>query len=305
MIKLVMAATAAFLGFAAPANAADSAHCNVLDNGSGINKEMLSEFDECWLDTHEMEENSGVLKGIAWVRLGDEYYSVSVRKLLKAGSADAAVALFGKIVGTEVLNDELEIALSDLNNKESTTVARIDAIQTIIQTIEVEVVLDGALQDQLKMATDELTEIREQIANAHTVANAIRSMNGPNGLVITRDIETAIGSIKTFMVHNSHNLAHNFGTRYFNDAVDNNVYTTAMKSERYNSLMALAGLDFADVGTWTADDLAKLGTLNGIANSITDDIRAAYAAGFDDGYDRGYNEGYADGFRDGVHSVTN
>ena len=136
MIKLVMAAMMAATFMSGPAQAANSSHCNILDNGSGINKAELSAFDKCWLDVHRADEDAGIIKEIAWVRLDGTYYSVALSRLRNAGSAEAAAKLFQKIVGAHFIIDVLESKLETLNLQSLNQESRIEVLESIMDAAD-------------------------------------------------------------------------------------------------------------------------------------------------------------------------
>ena len=99
MKKTILAALAV-LTFVSPASALelpDGLTCTDLfwHTKGGINKKHLSDYDECVIATNWPDKEFGVLNNIAWVKIEDHYYSMSINVMRKSfGSAEQAMGRF-------------------------------------------------------------------------------------------------------------------------------------------------------------------------------------------------------------------
>ena len=66
---------------------------------------------------------SGVIGGFAWVKIGDEVYSMAIRELAKAGSAKKAKELFESYIAEEMMAERIALAKSNFEAAKEAVIA--------------------------------------------------------------------------------------------------------------------------------------------------------------------------------------
>ena len=159
MIRTIILA-AIIATFSFNVNAADSSHCNLLDKGMSVNKQELSDFDKCWLDTHRSEEISGTHLGIFYAKVPNiGYVSFPVGELFKQGR-DSGEALFYAKVDLKAL----EISEQQLEQQKVELIASLEHIRSQISKLQTTILLVGG-DEQLVSELLTLHELEEELVN--------------------------------------------------------------------------------------------------------------------------------------------
>ena len=159
MIRTIVIA-AIIATFSINANASDSSHCNLLDKGMSVNKQELSDFDKCWLDTHRSEEISGTHLGIFYAKVPNiGYVSVPVGELFKQGR-DGGEALFYAKAELQAL----EITEQQLKQQRNELIASLEHIRSQISKLQTTILLVGG-DDQLISELITLHDLEQELVN--------------------------------------------------------------------------------------------------------------------------------------------
>jgi len=197
MKNIILGAVAATALLATNISVMNSAHaagsCSHLDKGVQFNKTELSAFDKCWLNTHRPDEKSGVDGNVFWVKVGDDFVSMPLIDLRRAGSqSDAKEMAKEKIIDETIVEKIIEITVENgetinaLRNQISGFESARDAI---LENLGVEAGSDALASIQTKI--DELQADVSRLMNLptansvvfdrYTIANDIATITLTNG----------------------------------------------------------------------------------------------------------------------------
>ena len=137
MRKVIMAAAFAATTILSSASAmagTTPASCGV--DEVRFNPTELSEYQECWLNTHRADETHGVLGSLFYIKVNDVFYSAPLSTLRKL--SDPASFFTAQVVG------DLEVSSLEAIRENAVVVAnetavKIAEVETVIKLVEVEV----------------------------------------------------------------------------------------------------------------------------------------------------------------------
>ena len=186
MKNIIIAAAVGISAVSFNAQAADSTQaCGMFENETRFNPTSLSDYQECWLDFHYPDKTSGTLGSLFWTKIGDQFISMPIKDLVRAGSAEnAKKVVYKKIIDTALvdqLTEELAKAgmkIIALQGEIKTLTDARDALvaagvtQTAIDALNTKIT---AKDSEIRQLTADLTTARAERDLADGRANTLRS----------------------------------------------------------------------------------------------------------------------------------
>ena len=283
------------------ARAANSSHCNGLDNGSGINKTSLSAYDMCWLDTHRTDVSAGVIKDIAWLRLNDKYYDVALRTLRglsQSAFQDAIVERFNAQV-TEDFNADLLNGIERMEQAVDTTEKLIEtgmdpeAVEDIIEGMYDEFDLTLAFNDGYLVGfsigftsghalgvQSEYSRLVPFLEDAQATVNELNNqIEDLNGLIGDyNDANNNIDALADMLAGRGHDIAYGARIDQYYSSVQSAVEAELTKLEaQSNEFLSFVNLALEEYG-YQVDDVYSLeDVINEIENDLIEEAELTIA----------------------------
>ena len=185
-------------------------------NTGGINVVELSDYRKCVMIQHDID--TAFTYKTFWVRVGDQFTSFKVEDLAKLNKSERIEMIKTDVVAAQLLKNaeeqivKLEAKYADLEKTHDVTIAELSAVNTLVDSLNVDLSEAGTVNEALSAKVDELTATLSATVDAAAQVAA--------ALISAENMVTALeGDIESIKIERDTAIAER-DARFTQDQVD-------------------------------------------------------------------------------------